>query len=325
MSLFNWTSQSKEPILNKTIGSAVKSKKKMNKTRKKMACSPLVEGKTVSQETCYTSDALIKIKKAFNKNNPDKAISSNDPQIVFQELQTKLAKCKKEDCWLKQLPKTEQTYLDEYIFAPDQPDDWKKTSRKKINKWVSNFDIDKVLKQYEKKYPNFKQFGPTPIDFDTKLPEEGNSCVWNDICNFSLEKLIKQKINKMGFVFNLDEHDEDGSHWTSMFIDMDEHVIFYFDSAASGVPSEVKKLIKRIREQGKKLNIKFRYYDNMKRNHQDSDTECGMFALFFIVTMLTNKTELETDLTMQQKLKMFRNKKIPDTYVKKYREIYFNN
>ena len=31
-------------------------------------------------------------------------------------------------------------------------------------------------------------------------------------------------------MFNLDNHDEDGSHWVSFFCDFDRNAIYYFDS-----------------------------------------------------------------------------------------------
>lgn len=304
---------------SKSKKSNKKSRTRKNTTRKSMNCSPMVEGQTVSSNTCYTSAALAKIKEAYNKNNPFTLIMVTDPKQVFEELKTKLTKCKKEDCWLKQLSAAEQTYLYEHLFAPDQPDTWNKNP----NEWLTNEDIFKVLHQYETKYTNFKLFGPTPIDFNTR--KKNKKCVWEELCTFSLEEQIKQKKDKLGIVFNLDKHNEGGSHWTSLFIDITEQVIFYFDSASNDTPTEVTALVKKIRNHGKQLNMKFRYYDNLKHRHQRSNTECGMYSLFFIITMLTSNTEFDTNMTMVKKLNLFRRKKIPDKYVEKYRDVYFNN
>ena len=38
------------------------------------------------------------------------------------------------------------------------------------------------------------------------------------------------KIFQIGIVFNLDKHDQEGSHWVSMFIDLKRDGIYYFDS-----------------------------------------------------------------------------------------------
>lgn len=301
-----------------------KNKKNIRKTRK-MNCNPKVAGKTVSEDSCYTNDALLKIKDAYNKKNASNPILATDPSTIFSELKTRLAKCEKEDCWLKELPDAEQQYLDEYLFAPDKPVEWKKNK----NEWLSNIDIFKVLKQYQDTYTNFKLFGPTPIDFDTRLKSSDNNqkCVTEDLCHISLEKEIKNKINKIGIVFNLDKHDESGSHWTSMFVDIQNQFIFYFDSAANETPPEIKALVKKIRGQGKKLSspIQFRYYQNYPNQHQNSNTECGMYSLFFIITMLTGKTDFDENMTVAKKIKLFKQEEIPDKYVEEYRNRYFND
>ena len=282
-----------------------------------MNCSPAVEGRTVA-DSCYTDGALLKIRDAYNKNHPDK-ITSQDPVAVFQELKARLSHCEKEDCWLKQLPPDQQKYLDSYLFAPDHPTEWKKNP----DEWLSNFDIFNVLKQYQSRYKYFRVIGPTPIDFDKRLPNEGGRCVWQELCAFSLEKFVKQGVHQIGIVFNLDKHDEPGSHWISLYVDLKNRFLFYFDSAANKTPKPVSDLVEKIKAQGKQINKPLRYYENYPVQHQESNTECGMYSLFFIITMLTGKTE-SGNMTVAQKLRLFRNKKIPDKHVFRFRKIYFN-
>ena len=57
----------------------------------------------------------------------------------------------------------------------------------------------------------FVFIGPSPQDFDA---EDGNNCVWPELCRFNLAK-SKPKI---GIIFNLDNHNQPGSHWVAMFI-----------------------------------------------------------------------------------------------------------
>ena len=306
------------------FGRTQKKRNSKNKTKKsyKMNCSPEVAGETVGSETCYTNDALKKIKNAYNKNYPKQPITTNKPKKIFIELKEKLKQCHKEDCWLRQLPESDQIYLDKYLFAPDQPNEWKRNP----NEWLSNIDILKVLHQYEKKYKHFKFIGPTPIDFDTRLPEENGKCVWEDLCNFSLLNQMKKGIKKIGVIFNLDKHDQSGSHWVSLFIDIENRIVFYFDSAANKTPPEVKVLVKKLIQQGKTLNtpIRFRYIENYPTLHQHSNSECGMYSLFFIITMLVSQIEDENNMSMREKIKLFKKSKIPDKYVEKFRNIYFN-
>jgi hypothetical protein len=256
-----------------------------------MNCSPIVKGKSIVENSCYTSDALMQIKDAYNKNHAsDEHILETDPTKIYNALRAKLTRCKTEDCWLEQIndPKVRQQ-LDQILFAPDQPPEWKENP----TEWLSNFDIEKVLQQYEIAYPEFKLLGPSSIDYDTMV---NGQCVWNDICRMKLKDLMARKKRKLGIVFNLDKHDEPGSHWVSIFVDLDKHFIFYFDSALNPTPPEIKRLKDTIMKQGLALNppIIFKYITN-KKAHQRSNTECGMYTLYFIITLLTGREAIDHD------------------------------
>ncbi len=72
-------------------------------------------------------------------------------------------------------------------------------------------------------------------------------------------------------------------------------------------------LIERIEKQGSEINIDFTTYFNRKE-HQYSNTECGMYSLYFLNQMITtNKSPRE-----------FNSKRIPDKDVEELRKIYFN-
>ena len=43
------------------------------------------------------------------------------------------------------------------------------------------------MKQYEKKYNNFRFLGPSPINYDYLIYD--NECVWNELCNLLFKKL----------------------------------------------------------------------------------------------------------------------------------------
>jgi hypothetical protein len=289
-----------------------------------MKCSPAVKDTRAIPFSCYNADVLGKIKDAYNDSHrPAEQIKTTDPNEIWKQLKQRLVHCKKEDCWLRQIKDdTLRTQLQEYIFAPVKPPVWKTNP----NEWLTNHDIIKVLQQYEQRYKNYEFINPTPIDFDTRLKDEGNQCVTEELCAFSLKQHIDSGKTKIGIVFNLDEHDEDGSHWMSMFIDVDDKVIFYFDSAGNDIPDEIKQLKDRIIKQGKKLDspIEFEFHKNYPVAHQQGSSECGMYSLFFLITMLTSETEHDKHLTMDEKLHLFKKQRIPDKYVEQYRHVYFN-
>ena len=216
--------------------------------------------------------------------------------------------CSNEKCWLNQqfMKNNSSKILNNYTFAPDAPVSWKSNP----NEWLSSVDIDKVMQQYEHKFPKFIFLGPTPIDFDNK--KLFGQCVWNELCNFNLKDLIDNKKTKIGIVFNTDPHYLEGSHWICMFIDVKNEFIFYFDSNASRTPPQINKLTKRIIKQGKLLNIDFKYYKN-KVEHQKTNTECGMYVLYVISQLLQEKMTPDSF-----------NVRIPDKNMIKLRKILFN-
>ncbi len=302
-------------------------------TLKRMNCSPATQkdgqnGRRVVQGSCYTNAVLMQIRDAYNKNHgADKQITETQPILVWKKLRDRLmGKCAKEDCWLNEIKdETLRKRLDRFVFAPDKPREWKK----KPNAWLSNFDILGVLEQYEAAYPSFEFLGPSPIDFDVRLAKENNRCVERDLCSFSLKHWMDKGKTQIGVVFNLDKHNQPGSHWVSLFIDVPSKSIFYFDSAGACIPAAIKRLVDRIMKQVP--GYKFR--QNCPHTHQHTNTECGVYSLFFIVTMLTRQvapTEGEPrqpleNMSLTDTWDLFKKQHITDKYVERYRNIYFND
>lgn len=297
-------------------------KQSTRKTKKKtMNCSPMVAGKTVSDESCMTRDILQKIKSEYNHTHRNKPIVAKTPKKILKELRNHLSYCSQEDCWLHQIKDVKlRKKIEEYIFAPKHPREWKYNP----NEWLSNYDIYNVLTQWEETYPHFEFIGPSFIDFDAR---EQSRCVDPELCKFSLEQQIRAGRNKIAIVFNLDKHDQSGSHWVSLWIDIADRFVFFFDSAGAKIPPEIMKLVTRIKKQGLELErpIKFRFYENHPMEHQYNNTECGMYSLFFIITMLINRTDDRVFDNWRKKVAFFKHHRIPDKYVENLRWKYFNN
>jgi len=290
---------------------------------KKLNCSPAVKGKTINEDSCLTKEVLMKLRDSYNKQYPDKKIMSNNHTQILLDLKERMETCSKEDCLfdvIKDVSKRNE--IIKQLFAPKQPEEWSENP----NTWLSNYDIFDVLKQYEEVYPNFKVIGPTPIDFDSRPSDMDGECVWKELCTFSLDKYLKEGKTKIGVVFNLDKHNQSGSHWVSVFIDLEDDFIFYLDSAGEKIQPQIDAFVKRIIDQGsnRKPPKHIHIYENCPVEHQMGTTECGMYALFFIITMLTNETEGKQFEDYTEKIRFFKDKPIPDKHVEKYREIYFN-
>lgn len=303
-----------------------------NNTRKQhggkpLICSPYVSDKKVSENTCYTVESLNIIREEYNKSHkPHEYIPWSNPTTIWKILNSRLVNCAQEDCWLKIIKNSDlRANIENIVFAPKQPPEWKKDK----NTWLTDLDIKNVMVQYEKTYPEFKFIGPSPIDFNTKIKDYDSNndvCVLEELCKIDIGKMYSNGITKIGMVFNLDAHDMPGSHWVSLFVDLkpsDKHTpfILYFDSVGNNVPKEIQKLTNTIVAQGKKKGIYIRRIVN-HHEHQKKNTECGMYSLFFNITMLTGDS-IENKST-KSKIKLFTKENIPDKYVEFYRNKYFN-
>jgi len=309
--------------MNKTEKNINGGNKRRTKKLKKMNCHPIVKGNTIKATSCLTSKVLKDLRISYNKHHPGEHITQTDPKRIWNELKKRMRQCSKEDCWLDTVKDLDvKNNLYNSSFAPKHPEDW----ISEPSTWLSNLDILDVLSQYEEAYSQFRFIGPTPIDFDSKPYVFSEKCVWKELCNFNLKEYVDNQITKIGIIYNLDKHDESGSHWTSMFVDLEEEIIFYFDSNGSIIPNEINKLVTRITEQGKQLYkpILFDYHDN-NLEHQKGNNECGMYSLYFIITMLTNKSGRRSFKTMKKKLDYFTKERIPDRHVFKHRKKYFNS
>ena len=190
---------------------------------KKTNCHPGTKKNKILDHSCFTKDSILTLKDAYNKHHTDKKIITDDPKNIWTQLHQKIPECDRESCWLNKIPnKYLQDKLKKEIFSPVKPAEWKK----KPNAWLSNFDIDAVIQQYEEANPDFLFLGPTPIDFDKK--KTNGKCVWEEICKLSLSTEYNKGVRKIGLIYNLDTHRGYGTHWVSMFIDMAEEKPFIF-------------------------------------------------------------------------------------------------
>jgi hypothetical protein len=284
-----------------------------NKTLKKpfmkLNCSPENKSKYY---TCYSDTDLYKLRDMWNARHPDRPIKTKNTKKIWDQLKEYYATiCNKESCWVRQMTKNtklEKELLD--AFAPESPKQWKKNP----NEWLSSLDILQVMNQYEKKYKCFDFLGPSPIDYDAhKLYGE---CVWEELCHFDLAQQIKKGHTKIGVVFNLDPHYKGGSHWVSLFINVKNKTIFFFDSAGEPIPKQIEKFVNTVIEQGKQLPepIYFKFDQNYPVEHQYGNTECGIYSIFFVTHMLEDKITghyLKTHI-------------LKDKYMENFRKVYYN-
>lgn len=313
----------------------IKRLKKEELSKNPLYCSPSAKKNRVVSDSCFTKDAIEKITKAYNRKNPYNTIQNHlTPKQKWQTLRQsmrRISNCDQDKCWIESIPldHREKNMLKAQLFVPPIPSEWNENP----NTWLTNFDIEKVLNQYEKSHPEFHFIGPSPIDYDTRPTND--DCVCNKLCNFSLQEELAKGKKKIGIVFNLDPHNKGGSHWVAMFIDLEDDFVFYFNSTGERIQKQIHKFKENVVNQGmSQLNKKINYYVNMYE-HQRSNTECGMYCLYFIITCLLREIDILRDtniggtsklhkMSEEELVEYFTKGRISDDLVETYRKILFS-
>ena len=100
---------------------------------------------------------------------------------------------------------------------------------------------------------------------------------------------LPNKIKKGAYVINLDEYENTGTHWVSLFVKTNE--VIYFDSfGIELIPKEINKFINN--DMTKSSSLK-RIKSNIFRIQAYDSIMCGYFCIEFINYMLKGKTLLD--------------------------------
>jgi hypothetical protein len=188
-------------------------------------------------------------------------------------------------------PKQQRSFLNALPFSqkhkellakhlrPAYPERWKENPKE----WLDSNDIRYVMQQYEEANPEFIFLGPYPIDFASPDPYEKDKtkCLIEEMCDLNLDKEEIKGKKSIGIIFNLDRHDRDGSHWVAAFIDILKNKCYYFDSYGMRPPNQIYRFMQWLTIQEPTMEL--------ARNGakiQRSKSECGMFCMYFIISML---------------------------------------
>lgn len=248
--------------------------------------------------TCFSYEMLLVLARLYNQAHPpNKHIAlpskggSRNKGALWSALKDRLdAVCgSNEACWVKQpfvtARPTEHNALDA-AFRPEQPENWKANP----HEWLNTYDIIAVMNQYEAADKSFMFAGVFPVDFAAK--PDGRSCVSREMCTLDLAALWKQKTKKVGFVFNLDKHDERGSHWVAAYVGLNpkcsNYGVHYYDSVSMAPPREIAAWMKNIAKQLAALHRSATRppVQINKKRRQYKGSECGVFAMLFIILMM---------------------------------------
>jgi hypothetical protein len=238
-----------------------------------MNCAPANKSK---DHTCYSKDQLIKIALSLNqKKNADISLKKSKNALWESIRKTLFPVCTTEWCWLDHVDADKK--MKEETFRPAMPIEWVKNKYE----WLSTPDISEVMIQYEKEYNNFRFFGPVPVD----CPKD----IYCELTDLDIKGLKSKGVDYIGVVFNLDRHDQSGSHWVALYINIPKSLITYYDSTASQPPEDIKYFINMVGIKLNQLNSNHTYEYNKKR-HQYGGSECGMYSMNFLIESLKGKT-----------------------------------
>ena len=207
-------------------------------------CAP---SKDFKDGSCFELKDLKLIAKSYNQRSKGKNtidISDNKKDLVKQ-IDKKLQNvCDDQICWLRQdfIKQIESDEIHKNTFKPIGP--------KGKYEWLSTTHINDVIEQYMNIHKDFIFLGAVPIDFDD-LPVLG-------ISNLNFGELKGGGKNKLGIIFNLDEHYKSGSHWVALYTDLSKDQVYFFDSYGKKPEKRIRKLISRI--------VKFMYTNKYKKN-----------------------------------------------------------
>ena len=244
--------------------------------------------------TCYSNEQLKNMATHLKKKGVDIRTTGTRKQIWIAIRDALQDHCEFDFCWrthplLKEIVDHE---MEHETFRPLAPNNWvlhvdKKGKQGRFT-WLSNFDIDAVISQYESldELKDFKFFCSVPSDFEKT--GEGPA-------NLNLIKLKQSGINRFAVVFNLDPHHMKGSHWTCLVANLTTGIICYWDSYGTLPEAPFADFMAKCVARGllgydgktadPQRSIELKPLYNPIR-HQRANSECGMYSIYFIVSMV---------------------------------------
>ena len=196
------------------------------------------------------------------------------------------------------LSEEEKKRVASQYLRPAMPAAWKEDP----DMWLDSNNIRDVMKQYEEARPDFKFLGPYPIDFASPDPYANtpagsasigktsgkDKCLIGEMCTLDLKAEAAAGKKHIGIIYNLDPHYKNGSHWIESYINIPKKQCYYFDSYGMKPPKQIYKFMQwlGIQEPGIQLGWNGRRF-------QFSNSECGMYSMYFVDRMLAGEPFLK--------------------------------
>lgn len=220
-------------------------------------CSP---GRNLNSNSCFTKLEWTIINRLLPKKSIETCKKSKSK--IFDEcILDKLVKKKEIDSKKKW-----------YVIKPNYKD---------RGVLLDTDDLNFVLDPYSQLFPNFCFLGtfPSNVCEFVNFKKEINS-IYN-------KQIFQNKLlNYSAIVFNNDTHNQEGSHWVGLFINVITSKFEFFDSLGKKPQKNILECILKIKKIFEGIfKKKFQLYINDKIFQTDGN-ECGVWVCYFIISKL---------------------------------------
>jgi hypothetical protein len=220
------------------------------------------------------ADEVKHLRKVYNEEHAsEKPIPDGNMVKVWKAIKERLhEKCS---------AGTAECILAHMLKRQRAPGEWESNPEE----WLSSIDIEKMESEFMHVFAKYKFLGCIPIDFDKK--SQTGKCIVDSICSLRIKDLYDKGGRSVGIVFNTDVSTGPGQHWIALFVDLNPKYenarITYFDSYSKAPEPEIQRLMFRWKEQwdSTKIHSKPTELTYNKTLHQQQDSECGMYCIYF--------------------------------------------
>lgn len=245
-----------------------------------------------------------------------KNIENQETKIKIVNKMKEKTGCQSESCAIQNDKFKE--FASPFIIDDNLKKNFKQKGPSNSTEWLSNFDIDDVLKEIHEVYSDQK-FWNIPFqmrDFKKNKPSESEaeSVKNKNLESFNICKKYKEGYRCFGVVINTDYSTGNGIHWFCLFVDMrdlKEITIEYFNSSGNEPLSEIQAWMKKTRVLLKKEFPEREVKDLVvsKEEHQKDDHSCGVYSLYYIISRVSKipYQYFQSNLVKDTKMHKFRN------------------
>jgi hypothetical protein len=263
-------------------------------------------------------DAIEEEKKSCPCEKKNLLPTADTKEAIIIRTAAEVLGCNSEVCVLN-APEVKQAVGNETI-KKELAVNFKELGPRDSNAWLSNVNLDRTLQKWAVEFPDLYVWPYCMSDFyKTKGSLATIKVV--DILNGTASQEIAtgrvtRKCTRMACVLNTDVHTGRGIHWVCVFVDCSKspYSIEYWNSAGNPPFNSVVRWMEETRADLKKYkpNISVNTYSVTSVPHQESNSECGVYTLFYIRKRLEGTP-----------IQYFMDKRIPDEVMTEFRKYLF--